>query len=114
MILIDPETVMTRTIEAVGRRLGEWDRRARMRRALARISPRLLVDVGLSPEAVARESRQPFWRPLAGDLDALGGAAPAAVTPGPALPAAVRPAATLPAAVRPAATLAAAIFPCRA
>jgi uncharacterized protein YjiS (DUF1127 family) len=100
-------TVMTRTIRVLSqlpRFLGEWDRRSRARRALGRISPQLLVDIGLSPKAVARECRQPFWRPLGSDLAAPSWQASAAEKLGPALPAAVRPVA------RPAAV----IFPCRA
>lgn len=39
-----------------------WAARRRQRRALALLDIRLLSDVGLSPEDVARECAKPFWR----------------------------------------------------
>ncbi|MEQ8229415.1 MAG: DUF1127 domain-containing protein [Rhodospirillales bacterium] len=44
---------------AWGLRCGE---RMRQRRALAGLDARLLADVGLSREQVARECAKPFWR----------------------------------------------------
>lgn len=44
---------------ALGLRYGE---RMRQRRALAELDARLLADVGLSREQVARECAKPFWR----------------------------------------------------
>lgn len=66
-------TVMTQAMRAIGRlprRIGDWGWRIRMRRELGGMPARLLVDIGLSPAAVACESRQPFWRPLGCDLAA--------------------------------------------
>ncbi len=36
--------------------------RARQRRALARLDPRLLRDIGISPEQAQQEIDKPFWR----------------------------------------------------
>ncbi|WP_334223880.1 DUF1127 domain-containing protein [Thiosocius teredinicola] len=36
--------------------------RARQRRALARLDPRLLRDIGISPEQARQEIDKPFWR----------------------------------------------------
>jgi uncharacterized protein YjiS (DUF1127 family) len=89
-------TVMTSVVRAVSqlpRWLGDWDRRVRMRRELGRMPARMLVDIGLSPEAVARELRAPFWQPLGFDLAAPTGSSEAwqaAVARGPALPPQVR------------------------
>ena len=39
-----------------------WHQRSRQRTALAALDDRLLEDVGLSPDDVAREIRKPFWQ----------------------------------------------------
>ena len=39
-----------------------WQRRAEDRRHLATLDPRLLIDMGISEAAAARESAIPFWR----------------------------------------------------
>ena len=39
-----------------------WQRRARERRHLAELDPRLLRDMGISEAEAARESAIPFWR----------------------------------------------------
>jgi uncharacterized protein YjiS (DUF1127 family) len=44
--------------------LSEWRERRRLRRELARVPARDLLDAGLSLEAVEHEVAQPFWRPL--------------------------------------------------
>ena len=44
--------------------LGQWRERRRLRRELARVPARDLLDAGLSLEAVEHEIAQPFWRPL--------------------------------------------------
>ena len=41
--------------------LGEWVRVARERRQLAALGDRELRDMGLEPDAVAREAARPFW-----------------------------------------------------
>lgn len=40
----------------------EWRRRARGRAALAQMSDRDLLDIGVTRADVARESAKPFWR----------------------------------------------------
>ncbi len=39
-----------------------WRRRARGRAALAQMSDRDLLDIGITRADVARESAKPFWR----------------------------------------------------
>lgn len=39
----------------------KWTTRARTRRALRRLEPHRLEDVGLTPEEAWRESALPFW-----------------------------------------------------
>lgn len=39
-----------------------WEARLRQRQHLARLGGQLLDDMGMSPEAAARESAKPFWR----------------------------------------------------
>ena len=80
-----------------------WLARVEMRRRLAAMPERLLVDVGLERADVTREVRRPFWRPF-GECLAAGGPSP-------------RPAACLdvrmplPTVLRPVARLAGAAFP---
>ncbi|MBO6781745.1 MAG: DUF1127 domain-containing protein [Alphaproteobacteria bacterium] len=40
-----------------------WHARAGQRRALERLDPRLLDDVGIDAAAARREAGKPFWRP---------------------------------------------------
>ena len=42
--------------------LRAWHARARQRRHLAELSPHLLEDLGLKPEAARAEAAKPFWR----------------------------------------------------
>ncbi len=42
-------------------RLLAWNRVARERRQLLDLDPRLLKDIGLSPEEADREASRPFW-----------------------------------------------------
>ncbi len=42
--------------------VGLMFQRARQRRALARLDPRLLRDIGISPEQARQEIDKPFWR----------------------------------------------------
>ena len=42
-------------------RLATWHRVARERRRLLDVDPRLLADMGLSPEQAAYEASRPFW-----------------------------------------------------
>lgn len=44
------------------RLVTRWSHRARSRRALATMEPRLLLDIGLTREAALREAEKPFWR----------------------------------------------------
>lgn len=41
-----------------------WRHRIAVRRELLRVSPRDLLDAGISPSQAAFEAKQPFWRPL--------------------------------------------------
>ena len=43
--------------------LAEWYRRRRSRDELARFSPRMLQDIGITPADRERECIKPFWRP---------------------------------------------------
>ena len=43
--------------------LRQWQDRVRGRRDLARFSQRDLRDIGLTPDAAAREVAKPFWQP---------------------------------------------------
>ncbi len=49
-------------VEAAARRLELWRRRARGRRALARLSERELRDLALSRSDARLEIAKPFWR----------------------------------------------------
>ena len=44
------------------RLLRIWIERSRSRRALARLAPHELLDVGIGAERAAGEARKPFWR----------------------------------------------------
>ena len=41
--------------------LASWRLRSETRRALARLSPHELDDIGLTPDVASREARKPFW-----------------------------------------------------
>ena len=43
--------------------ISVWRRRAREREQLARLSPHLLRDIGITPLGARREAEKPFWRP---------------------------------------------------
>lgn len=43
-------------------RLRLWHRRARDRRALLELDPRLCRDIGLTIDQVRHEAAKPFWR----------------------------------------------------
>lgn len=62
---------------ALRRRLDHWHRLLQTRRELSRMPARLLVDIGLSPEMVARTADAPFWQPLGQDLELQPGLEPA-------------------------------------
>lgn len=49
-------------LAALWARLGEWTRRARARRELARLDARMLRDIAVTPSEAARECGKPFWR----------------------------------------------------
>ncbi len=42
--------------------VSEWSARVESRRALARLSPRMLADIGLEPFQVQIEINKPFWK----------------------------------------------------
>ncbi len=42
--------------------LHAWEARLRTRQHLARLDTRILDDMGMNPEDVARECAKPFWR----------------------------------------------------
>jgi uncharacterized protein YjiS (DUF1127 family) len=44
-------------------RVAEWYRRSRSRRQLARFSPAMLRDLGITPAEREEECNKPFWRP---------------------------------------------------
>ena len=44
-------------------RLIAWSERGRMRHRLRDLDDRSLEDIGLSRDAIRRESEKPFWRP---------------------------------------------------
>ena len=54
---------MTGLVGALARLLMFWVSRARSRRALARLDPRILDDIGVSPERAAEEARKLPWHP---------------------------------------------------
>jgi uncharacterized protein YjiS (DUF1127 family) len=41
--------------------LGEWMQVSRERRALARLSDRELLDIGIDPQRARTEAARPFW-----------------------------------------------------
>ncbi|MEZ5797238.1 MAG: DUF1127 domain-containing protein [Paracoccaceae bacterium] len=53
---------LSRLMVAAALTLARWDDRRRSRRALVRLEPRLLRDIGLSETAATRECDKPFWR----------------------------------------------------
>lgn len=42
-------------------RVATWTQTAKQRRALARMSPEMLRDIGLDPISAAHEAERPFW-----------------------------------------------------
>ncbi len=55
----------TRSRPSLLTRIATWNRVARERRRLLEVDPRLLADMGLTPEQAAWEASRPFW-----DVDA--------------------------------------------
>lgn len=51
----------SRTRPSLLTRIATWHRVARQRRQLLDIDPRLLADMGLTPEQAFREASRPFW-----------------------------------------------------
>jgi uncharacterized protein YjiS (DUF1127 family) len=49
-------------LNLVLRLIAGWMDRARQRRILAELDSRRLFDIGVTPEAAAREAAKPFWR----------------------------------------------------
>ena len=50
-------------IEAAAETLFLWRERRRQRRALMKLDPRLLSDIGIDRTQAEAEYRKPFWRP---------------------------------------------------
>ena len=46
----------------LARRVAVWERRARTRRALSRLDPHMLRDLGLDPVTARIEAARPFWK----------------------------------------------------
>ncbi|MFN3970730.1 MAG: DUF1127 domain-containing protein [Gemmobacter sp.] len=57
-----PMPPMALTLARVVQLVVAWRERRATRRALARLDPHMLRDIGLPPEAVAHETAKPFWR----------------------------------------------------
>jgi|688.fasta_scaffold112686_3 uncharacterized protein YjiS (DUF1127 family) len=55
-------TGRTRPQPNVLRAVSNWMARHRSRRALARLDPHLLRDIGLTDHQLAQELSKPFWR----------------------------------------------------
>ena len=53
---------MTGLVGALARLLMFWASRARSRRALAVLDPRILDDIGIPPEQAAAEARKLPWQ----------------------------------------------------
>ena len=51
----------SRTQRSLLTRIRTWSRVARERRRLLDLDPRMLADIGPSPEDAAREASRPFW-----------------------------------------------------
>ena len=58
----DPHTVGTGIGNMVAL-VGAWRERARQRRHLRELPPRLLRDIGIDRLTALAEARKPFWRP---------------------------------------------------
>lgn len=52
----------SRVLMAIALALATWEERRLSRRALARLDPHMLRDVGLTMQSRADESAKPFWR----------------------------------------------------
>lgn len=50
------------SIDGLRKRAALWRERRRTRRALARLDPRMLEDVGLTQDEAQAEAAKPFWR----------------------------------------------------
>lgn len=59
-----PQSAWSRIGRTIAARLASWQAHRRARRDLALLDTRSLRDLGLSPEHIAYELNQPFWRPL--------------------------------------------------
>ncbi|NBR90218.1 MAG: DUF1127 domain-containing protein [Rhodobacteraceae bacterium] len=57
-----PLPILARASVAFAVLLVTWENRRRTRRALARLEPHILNDIGLTQQAAAKESTLPFWR----------------------------------------------------
>jgi uncharacterized protein YjiS (DUF1127 family) len=57
-----PLPPIARVAFAVAQAVLTWETRRQTRRDLARLDPRLLCDIGLTPRLAATECEKPFWR----------------------------------------------------
>lgn len=57
-----PLPAMAELAVGVAVTVTRWSERARTRRALKRLEPHQLADIGKSPEEAWREAALPFWR----------------------------------------------------
>jgi uncharacterized protein YjiS (DUF1127 family) len=58
----DPAISATRLLARIWRTLNTWRQRSASRHALARLSPRLMKDAGISEAERFVEFNKPFWR----------------------------------------------------
>lgn len=58
----EPAPLTVDVLRYAGARVYLWWQRARQRRALARLEPAQLDDIGVSAAQARRESSKPFWR----------------------------------------------------
>jgi uncharacterized protein YjiS (DUF1127 family) len=62
---LSPSSRISHGLEALarlGRTVALWRRRQRERAELARLDPRELRDIAVTPAEVSQEVRKPFWR----------------------------------------------------
>ena len=58
----EPMARAKQTMAAVKHTFRTWKDRARTRRALSQLTPRMLEDVGINPYEAMEEASKPFWR----------------------------------------------------
>jgi uncharacterized protein YjiS (DUF1127 family) len=58
----NPCRALVELLRGVARLARRWLRSTRERQELARLDHRMLRDIGVTPNEVARECHKPFWR----------------------------------------------------